>query len=124
VVEHEGEPLEMIEACEGVGAVCIVDAVCSGAPAGSLHRLDASTQPLPASLFGVSTHRLGLADALEIARALGRLPPRVLVYGVEGTRFEPGRPLSPEVALAADQLAATLVAELAAAGDPLPPSPD
>ena len=113
VVEHEGEPIELIEACEGAPAVWIVDAVCSGGKPGTLHRLDASEGPLPAQLFGVSTHRLGLADAIELARALGRLPARVIVYGIEATEFEPGRPLSAPVALAAEQLTDTLLEELA-----------
>jgi hydrogenase maturation protease len=112
VVEHEGEPIELIEACEGASEVWIVDAVCSGAPAGTLHRFDAGDGALPAAMFGLSTHRLGLADALELSRTLGRLPSRVIVYGIEGMQFATGSPLSPAVALAAEQLADTLVAEL------------
>ena len=113
VIEHESEPIELIEACQGASEAWIIDAVRSGAPAGRLHRLDASEQPLPASLFGVSTHRLGIAEALELARALGRLPARVLVYGIEGAAFEAGGPVSPAVAAAAQRLADSLTAELA-----------
>jgi hydrogenase maturation protease len=118
VIEHEGEPIELIEACDGAAAVWIVDAVCSGALAGTVHRFDAGNQSLPAAMFGLSTHRLGLADALEISRTLGRLPPRVVVYGIEGARFEPGRPLTPAVARAAERLAATLIEELSLGGSP------
>ena len=114
MIEHEGEPIELIEACEGAAAVWIIDAVCSGAPAGTVHRFDAGDQALPAAMFGLSTHRLGLADALEISRTLGRLPPTVVVYGIEGERFEPGSPLTAAVARAAERLAATLAEELAA----------
>jgi hydrogenase maturation protease len=114
VVEHEGEPIELIEVCEGAPAVWIVDAVSSGAPAGALHRFDAGERALPAALFGLSSHRLGLAAALELSRTLGRLPPRVIVYGIEGAQFETGQPLSPAVALAAERLAGLLFAELAA----------
>jgi hydrogenase maturation protease len=112
VVAHEGEPLELIEACEGAAEVWIVDAVSSGAPAGALHRFEAGERPLPSALFRVSTHRLGLAEALELARTLGRLPPRVVVHGIEGARFAPGLPLSAEVADAAERLTQTLVAEI------------
>ncbi len=114
VVEHEGEPIELIEACDGAQAAWLVDTVCSGAQPGTLHRFDASDGALPAALFRVSTHRLGLADALELARALGRLPPRVVVHGIEGSAFAPGRPLSPAVAVAAERLAAALIEEVAA----------
>jgi hydrogenase maturation protease len=112
VVQHEGEPITLIEACEGAPAVWIVDAVSSGAQPGALHRFDAARVPLPAELFGVSTHRLGLADALELARALGRLPAQVIVYGIEANEFEPGGPLSPPVARAVERLADLLVEEL------------
>ena len=115
VIEDRGEPLELIEACEGAQAAWLVDAVCSGAPPGTLHRFDAGERALPAGLFRVSTHRFGLADALELARALGRLPPRVVVYGIEGSRFAPGRPMSPAVAAAAERLADVLSTEMAAA---------
>ncbi len=113
VVEHPGEPIELIEACEGTTELWIVDAVCSGGTPGAVHRLDVSERPLPAALFGVSTHRLGLTEALEIARALGLLPPRVIVYGVEGASFEPGEQLSVPVARAAENLAQTMLGELA-----------
>ena len=55
-----------------------------------------------------STHLIGLADALELARALGRLPPRVVVYGIEGHRFGVGDPVSPAVAAAVDRVVAEL----------------
>jgi hydrogenase maturation protease len=78
--------------------VTIVDAVSSGAPPGTVHELEAGGEPLPVRLFGSSsTHALGLAEALELARSLGRLPARVRVLGIEGARFDYGRGLSPEV---------------------------
>jgi len=119
VIEHRGEPIDLIEAFEGAQAAWLVDAVCSGAQPGTLYRFDAGERRLPAGLFRVSTHRFGLADALELARALGRLPPRVVVYGIEGSRFAPGGPLSPAVAAAAERLAGALSTELAAAFAPV-----
>ena len=46
----------------------------SGAAPGTTRRLDASRERLPAELFRGSTHALGLAEAVELARALDRLP--------------------------------------------------
>ena len=45
-----------------------------------------------------------VAEAVEIARALGRLPPRLLIYGIEEIRFELGGSLSLEVAAAVELL--------------------
>jgi hydrogenase maturation protease len=104
----------LLEAWEGAAAVVLVDAVRSGAPAGTVHRHDASARPLPATLATTSTHGLGLPQAIEIARKLGALPPRVLVWGVEGRSFQPGATLSREVAEALPALVERVCAEVAA----------
>ena len=38
---------------------------------------------------------------MELARAIGRLPGRTVVYGIEGGSFAVGGPLTPAVAAAA-----------------------
>jgi len=47
-----------------------------------------------------------------LARALGRLPPRLIVYGVEGKAFEAGVGLSPEVKAAVQEVAERVLGEL------------
>jgi hydrogenase maturation protease len=115
VLAREGEPTELIDVWAGKDAVWLVDAVSSGAAPGTVHRLDASAEPLPAALFRVSSHLVGLAEAIELARALDRLPVRVVVYGIEGARFEAGEGLSPEVADAVARVAAAVRDEAQAA---------
>jgi len=95
---QQGEPAGLINAWSGRKAVLIVDTMRSGAEPGTICRFDASCEPLPAQLRGSSsTHALSLAEAIELARALGRLPPRVVVFAIEGQRFETGAALSDEV---------------------------
>jgi len=95
---QQGEPAGLIDAWSGRKAVLIVDTMRSGAELGTICRFDASCEPLPAQLRGSSsTHALSLAEAIELARALGRLPPRVVVFAIEGQRFETGAALSDEV---------------------------
>jgi hydrogenase maturation protease len=99
-----GEPIGLIAAFDADDDVVVVDAVSSGSRPGTLHVFDASTERLPAELFGSSsTHALGLAEAIEIARSLDRLPARVRVVGIEGARFGYGRGLSPEVEAAVEE---------------------
>ena len=112
ILEEEGEPTSLIEAWALVKEALVVDAVASGAPPGTLHRFDATHGPLPTEMFKGSTHSLGVADAVELARELDRLPPRLAVYGIEGESFETGEGLSPAVEATVNALVAELHAEL------------
>jgi hydrogenase maturation protease len=112
-LEYEGEPVALLDAFAGRDAVVLVDAVRSGAPPGTVHRADASEQPLPTELRSApSTHLVGVAEAIELGRALGRLPARVIVYGIEGEQFVAGEELSPSVAAAIDPLVEAVLAEV------------
>ena len=86
----------------------VVDAAASGAPPGSVRRFEAHAAPLPAHLLRSSTHAFGVAEAIELARALGRLPPILDVYAIEGSDFSAGAGLSPPVAAAVEWLALAL----------------
>jgi hydrogenase maturation protease len=112
VREHEGEAIGLLEIWDGADAVVLVDAVHSGAAPGTIHRIDASSAPVPAQLAGAhSTHAIGIGEAIELARVLERLPRQVIVYGIEGQRFEAGSGLSEAVAAAVAQLADSTLGE-------------
>ena len=112
-VEQEGEPVALLEAFADREAAIVVDAVRSGAAPGTVHRVDVSKRPLPAELCGASsTHAVGVGEAIELARALDRLPPRAIVFGVEGERFEAGTGLSAAVTAAVEPLVEVILAEL------------
>ena len=107
----EQEPIQLLDAWEGADLALLVDAVSSGAEPGTVHRLDATVEPVPAAVFRGSTHAFGVAEVVELGRALGRLPERLLVFGIEGTAFSAGDELTPAVAAAVEPLAAELLAE-------------
>jgi hydrogenase maturation protease len=109
---EEGEAVALLDVWEGAGAVVLVDAMRSGAAPGTIHRVDATSEPIPAQLRGSSsTHVLGIDEAIELARALGRLPGRVILYGVEGRRFGAGIGLCDEVQAVTGPLAGTVLRE-------------
>ncbi len=113
VVARGGEPAGLVALLEAAEAVALVDAVRGEGPAGRVWRFEAGAGPLPARLFGrTSTHAMGLAEAVELARALGALPGRVVVFGVEGQGFGVGEGLSPAVAAAVPEVAARVLDEL------------
>ena len=103
--ELSGEALELLDAWSGEADVLVVDAMKSGAPPGTITVWDTRTSRLPACQFRCSTHALGLAEAIELARALDRLPTKLTVVGIEGCRFDRGEPPSPEIAEAVERLA-------------------
>jgi hydrogenase maturation protease len=104
ILENEGDGAQLMEAWTGADLVFVVDAVCSGAAPGTAHRFEAKVSPLPASIFRHSTHAFGLAEAIELARALRQLPAQLVVYGIEGRDFEAGVQLSGEVREALDRV--------------------
>jgi len=114
VVECEGDTSDLLETWQGEPAVVVVDAMSSGAPGGTVRRLDASRSPLPAEMFRGSTHGLGLPEAIELARSLGQLPASLVIYGIEGTDFELGTRLTYPVECAVREAALLISEELLA----------
>jgi hydrogenase maturation protease len=110
---HEGDAVGLLDAWAGAAHAVVVDAAASGAPPGTIHRFDAAA-PLPAHALRSSTHAFGVADAVELARSLGRLPARLDVYAIEGADFTLGAGLSPPVARAVAALVRDLRRDAAA----------
>jgi hydrogenase maturation protease len=110
VREVEGDATALVEAWSGADHVVVVDAAQSGAAAGTVQRFDARAQPLPVRSLRSSTHAFGVADAVELSRALGRLPDRLDVYAIEGASFTAGASLSRAVERAVAGLASELSA--------------
>ncbi|MFV8750262.1 hydrogenase maturation protease [Nannocystaceae bacterium ST9] len=84
--------------------VLLLDVVVSGRAPGTLHHFTLAELPEHAkALAQLSSHGFGPAEALELARALGRRLPEGEFLGIEGGRFELGGEVSPElVASSAD----------------------
>ncbi len=101
-----------MEAWAAFDEVVVVDACHGAGEPGSVHQFDAGDLERLASLqprqHG-STHGFGVSTAIDLARALGTLPGRLVVHAIEGRRFRTGDPLSAEVERAAHELAALLV---------------
>jgi hydrogenase maturation protease len=119
-VERE-DPSALMDLWHGVELCVVVDAVVSGASPGTLHEVatGADVPPLPARGRHVAgTHDFGLGTAVELARALGRLPGRVVVVGVEAASFDHGAPLHPAVAAAVGRAADRVLEVLARPGRP------
>lgn len=112
VREARGDMTSLADLWDAADRVVVVDAARSGAVPGSVHRFDATSDALPAAFGHGSTHALGVADAIELARALGRLPSKLIVYGIEGEDFSAGEGMSDAVAAAVDEAAIRIAEEI------------
>ncbi len=113
VIEASGEGATLMEAWKGYERVIVIDATSSGSSPGTIHRFEAHREPLPARFFHYSTHAFSVAEAIEMARALGHLPPEIIVYGIEGKHFVAGEGFSPEVENAASLVVDRVLRDLA-----------
>ena len=86
-----------------------MDAVSTGAAVGTVQVWDGSSWGLVTA--SVSSHGLGVADAIELARTICRLPARLRVYAIEGRHFELGTEISREVEQAVQQVTREIAAE-------------
>ena len=110
-----GEATSLMDAWRGADKVLLIDAVSSGAAPGTLHRIEAHREGLSSDISSASTHGVSLSAAVELARALGRLPPSLVIFGVEGKCFDQGGGLSTEVELALGELLRQLDEEISSA---------
>ncbi len=85
-------------------AVVVVDAVRSGRQPGTIVAIDGLSRAPSAGGHPISSHGVGLFEAIELARILNRLPQSLVIFGVEACSFDHFAPLSEPVAAAVPQL--------------------
>ncbi len=99
VVVHE-DPTSLVQLWSESDLAIVVDAVMSGRRAGELVIVEtgADGERLPQSAWAAAgrggTHGFGVATAVELSRALGRLPRRVVLVGIEVATIALGAPMS------------------------------
>jgi hydrogenase maturation protease len=109
----DGEPARLLDAWRGRQLAIVADAVVSGAPPGTIHRLAGVEMLAKRSM--TSSHGAGLADAARLAELLDRRPDVLVVYGIEPADISYGAELTPAVAAAVPVLVQRVLAELSAA---------
>jgi len=113
VRELVGDQLALIDEWTGATDVFVVDAVSSGGTPGTVYRFDAG-DALTERFQHRGTHMFSLADVIELARALDRLPKHLAGFGIEGAGFAIGAALSPQAAAAVDEVTSLLLADIKA----------
>lgn len=76
--------VELLDLFAQADVLLFIDAVLSGELPGTIHLLPLPFPGVePKSLTSCSTHGWGLAASIELARALGRPTPRLVLLGIE-----------------------------------------
>jgi hydrogenase maturation protease len=104
VSDVSGDASRLLDLWAGRDVVVVVDAVRTGAPVGTCHRwrLLESGWDVPPPPSRLSSHLVGVREAVDLATALDRLPPVLVVVGVEVADLEVGEGLSEDVTAAID----------------------
>lgn len=109
---QSGGAFELIADLDHDEQVILIDAVVTGAPAGTIHVWQGSPPHLPHATH-FSSHGFGLAEAFRLGQILNCLPERITVYGIEGDRFGMGEQVSAEVIAASERVAQQIANEFA-----------
>ncbi|RLU89217.1 peptidase M52 [Streptomyces griseocarneus] len=110
----DGDPGRLIGLWEGTELAVVVDAAHAhpGHP-GRVHRLELGKHGTWQRPGAASTHGLGLGEAIELSRSLGRMPRHMIVYAVEGADSTLGNGLGEAVAAAVEPLAERVEEDIA-----------
>lgn len=118
-----GEATGLVDALAALDAAIVID--CAAGldpegrdaegrdPRGTVSRFTLPGDRLPPETAATSSHAGGLQLALRLLTALGRMPRRVTVFTVAGSRFDVGVPMSAALEAAVSQLARAAQDEIA-----------
>lgn len=103
----EGD-IGLLEKLQAADAILFVDAVLGGSLPGTLYLVPLPSKDVQLRALGsLSSHGWGLAETLELAQAMGRPLPRLMLLGVEAGVVSMGAPRAAQVeraiALAAER---------------------
>ncbi len=107
-----GDLTRLMELWEGRATVILVDMLVDEDDAvGTGRTFDLAREGLPYGL-ACSSHSMDLAQCIELARALERLPRNIEVVGIVGAQVDPGAGLSSPVQDAVETICRDIAAKL------------
>lgn len=108
----QGDIAELIDIFAEYKNVYLVDACSSDVlnDDGWL-RIDANKEPIVDNSHQTSTHGFSLSQAISLARNIGQLPNKLIVYAINGKQFSVSDELSPSVEKSIDLVVKAILNE-------------
>ncbi len=107
---HDRPEIRLIELMNGAKTVFLIDAIKSNDKIGTIHRLH--NNEILTLDNQLSTHNIGVAQALELGKALNALPDNIILYGITIHTHELESTLSLPVKKAIEQVVVLLKNEI------------
>lgn len=112
VHEMRAVPIDLYQEWQADDCVLLCDAVLLDQAPGTLLLIDLLRDQLPPQTAPGSTHGMGLAEAVALARALQRLPRHCFFYGIVAGAQHHSNKMDPAIAAAVDDCATTINADI------------
>jgi len=82
--------LDILLSLENIDKLIIIDALKGGGAPATVYRIDYQELEAEIDFNNLSLHQLSLLEVLSLIKKLGKLPPKVLIIGVEPKEISPG----------------------------------
>lgn len=106
-----GDSAQIIDLFTEYSTVYVIDACQMNAPSGFWKRIDAHKFPIPSDAPQTSTHGMGITQAIDLAKVLGILPSKLIIYAINGEHYNLSTSPSLSVGQAIDTVAQHILQE-------------
>ena len=89
--------LDILLSLENADKLIVVDALKGGRTPATVYKIDYQELEPEINFNNLSLHQLSLLESLSLMKKLGKLPPKVLIIGVEPKEISPGLNLTAQL---------------------------
>lgn len=113
VIKSNGDLAEILEILSEFDFILIADSVSTGAPPGTVYRIDPSDSKYSFQAEkNPSSHRFGIIEILKLAKNIDMPLKNVIIYGIEGEDYSHGEGLSSKVREAVEEVIEKIAVDL------------
>ncbi len=106
-----GDAAQILDFFTQYSTIYVIDACQMNAPSGFWKRIDAHKSSIPSDTPQTSTHGMGISQAIDLAKVLGILPSKLIIYAINGDHYNLSTTPSLSVGQAIDKVAQHILEE-------------